>query len=48
MIRLKKDKQTLKEVKTGVKDNKYSRGGNNSNKFYAFTKPNEEIDEDDQ
>jgi hypothetical protein len=37
MIKQKKDRSTVKEVKTGVKENKYARGGNNSNKFYAFT-----------
>lgn len=32
-----KQKKHLKEISYGIKTTKYDRGGNNSNKFYAFT-----------
>lgn len=40
---LQKQKKT-KGVKTDFKDNRFARGGNNSNKFYAFTENDNDQD----
>jgi hypothetical protein len=37
-------RKSKKEVKTNFSENRFARGGNNSNKFYAFTENDNDED----